>query len=57
MPHDLRAAHKEIDDLVDSIYSKRWYETDEERLSDLFTMYEAMIVEEEAKKPVKRGKK
>jgi len=38
---------------VDSIYSKRGYETDEERLSDLFAMYERMTAEEEAK----RGKK
>lgn len=57
MPDDLRAAHAEVDVLVDSIYSKRKYETDEEHLSDLFAMYEAMIAEEEAKKSVKRGKK
>lgn len=57
MPQDLRTAHKEIDDLVDSIYSKRKYETDEDRLSDLFDMYEKMVAEEEAKKPVKRSKK
>lgn len=44
MPDDLRAAHAEVDTLVDSLYSKRAYETDEERLSDLFTMYEAMTV-------------
>ena len=29
---------------LDSIYSKRGYETDEQRLSDLFAMYEAMTV-------------
>ncbi|MBX7136158.1 MAG: hypothetical protein K1X67_26095 [Fimbriimonadaceae bacterium] len=42
MPQDLRAAHAEVDALVDSIYSKRAYETDEQRLSDLFAMYEVM---------------
>ena len=52
MPDDLRAAHAEIDSLVDSIYSKRAYETDEQRLSDLFVMYEAMTAEEAAKVPV-----
>lgn len=49
MPADLRAAHEEIDALVDSIYSKRNYETDEQRLSDLFAMYEAMTAAESAK--------
>jgi hypothetical protein len=42
MPADLRAAHEDVDGLVDSIYAKRGYETDEQRLSDLFLMYEAM---------------
>jgi hypothetical protein len=46
MPADLRNAHAQIDALVDSIYSKRGYETDEQRLSDLFTMYEAMSASE-----------
>ncbi len=50
MPDDLRAAHAEIDALVDAIYSKRGYETDEQRLSDLFALYEAMTAEEAAKK-------
>ena len=45
MPEDLRTAHAEIDVLVDSIYSKRGYETDEQRLSDLFAMYEEMAAE------------
>ena len=43
MPDDLRAAHAQVDALVDSIYSKRGYETDEQRLADLFAMYEEMI--------------
>jgi hypothetical protein len=54
MPDDLRAAHAEVDALVDSIYSRRGYDTDEQRLSDLFGMYEAMAAEEAAKAPVKR---
>ena len=43
MPPDLRAAHAEVDALVDSIYSKHGYETDKQRLADLFAMYEEMI--------------
>lgn len=54
MPEDLRQAHAEVDALVDSIYSKRGYETDEQRLSDLFAMYEAMTAEEAAKAPAKK---
>lgn len=49
MPDDLRAAHAEVDELVDSIYSKSEYETDEQRLSDLFGMYEAMTAAEALK--------
>ncbi len=57
MPDDLRAAHAEVDALVDSIYSKRVYETDEERLSDLFAMYEAMTTEEQAANSGKGARK
>lgn len=57
MPDDLRAAHKAVDDLVDSIYSKKPYETDEQRLSDLFALYEKMTAEDEANKPAKRSRK
>lgn len=49
MPDDLRRAHADVDELVDSIYSKRGYETDEQRLSDLFAMYEEMTAAESAK--------
>lgn len=55
MPDDLRAAHTAVDALVDSIYSKRGYETDEERLSDLFALY-ALMTADEAKKPAKRSR-
>ena len=48
MPTDLRAAHADVDTLVDSIYSERGYEADEQRLSDLFSMYEAMTEAEAA---------
>lgn len=51
MPADLRTAHAELDALVDSIYSKTGYETDEQRLSDLFAIYEAMTAEEAATAP------
>jgi SAM-dependent methyltransferase len=49
MPEELRRAHMEVDVLVDSLYSKRGYETDEQRLSDLFVMYEEMTAAESAK--------
>jgi hypothetical protein len=49
MPADLRQAHAEVDALVDSIYSKRGYETDEQRLSDLFAKYEEMTAAESAR--------
>ena len=54
MPQDLRDAHAAVDALVDSIYSKKPYETDEQRLSDLFAMYERMTAEEAAKAPAKK---
>lgn len=57
MPDNLRQAHREIDEYVDSLYSKRVYETDEDRLSDLFAMYEEMIAAEEAVKPKKKTRK
>ncbi|MDJ0323146.1 N-6 DNA methylase [Cryobacterium sp. PH31-AA6] len=46
MPADLRSAHADVDALVDSVYSKSEYETDEQRLSDLFSMYEKMTADE-----------
>lgn len=57
MPDDLREAHADVDALVDSIYSKKPYETDEQRLSDLFAMYERMTAEEAAKAPAKRTRR
>lgn len=49
MPEDLRRAHAEVDTLVDSIYSKRAYVTDEHRLSDLFARYVELTEAESAK--------
>lgn len=46
MPDDLKNAHLAIDYLVDSLYSKKPFETDEERLAVLFDLYEKMIAEE-----------
>ncbi|MEV0983481.1 DNA methyltransferase [Brevibacterium sp. NPDC049920] len=57
MPDDLREAHAEVDALVDSIYSKKPYESDEQRLSDLFAMYERMTAEEAAKARAKKSRK
>lgn len=56
MPEDLRSAHAEVDRLVDSIYSNRAYETDEQRLADLFAMYEAMTDDEESTGPKRSNK-
>jgi hypothetical protein len=49
MPDDLRLAHQELDELVDSVYRKRGFDSDEERLSYLFGMYEQMTAEEKRK--------
>jgi len=57
MPQDLRDAHAAVDALVDSIYSKKPYETDEQRLSDLFAMYERMTAEEAATVPAKKTRR
>ncbi|MCZ4520963.1 N-6 DNA methylase [Rhodococcus ruber] len=57
MPDDLREAHADLDALVDSIYSKKPYETDEQRLSDLFGMYERMTAEEATKVPAKKTRR
>ena len=57
MPQDLREAHAAVDALVDSIYSKKPYETDEQRLSDLFAMYGRMTAEEAAKAPAKNTRR
>ena len=57
MPANLREAHEDIDRFVDGLYSKRPYETDEDRLSDLFAKYEEMIAAEEAAKPKKKTRK
>ncbi len=46
MPDDLKNAHLAIDYLVDSLYSKKPFETDEERLAVLFDLYEKMTAEE-----------
>lgn len=57
MPDDLRLAHQELDDLVDSIYRKKPFDSDEERLAHLFTLYETMIAAEEAAKPAPKKKR
>ncbi|QTV78982.1 DNA methyltransferase [Microbacterium sp. NIBRBAC000506063] len=49
MPDDLRLAHQELDELVDSVYRKRGFDNDEERLSYLFGMYEQLNAEEKRK--------
>ena len=49
MPDDLRVAHQALDEAVDAIYRKRGFDSDEDRLSCLFGMYEHMT-NAEAKK-------
>ena len=42
MPSDLLLAHKENDDLVESIYSSQGFLSDEDRLEAMFHIYENM---------------
>ncbi|PLW01259.1 DNA methyltransferase [Corynebacterium ulcerans] len=53
MPKELRQAHRQVDDLVDSIYARTPFASDEERLALLFKLYEEMI-EAEQQKAVKK---
>lgn len=60
MPDNLRDAHKQVDDLVDKLYSATPFEDDDARLSTLFAMYEEAIKAEElaaANKPKRARKK
>lgn len=43
MPHAVRAAHTELDEIVDFLYLERPFGSDEERLALLFEMYEDAI--------------
>ncbi len=47
MPDDLRQAHDELDHLVDSLYRKKAFMNDEERLSCLFELYKEMTTAHE----------
>jgi hypothetical protein len=49
MPEDLIQAHHELDISIDKVYRQKPYENDEERLADLFALYEKMIAEEKSK--------
>ena len=42
MPSDLSTAHSNLDDYVESVYSKKVFSTDEKRLEVLFRMYSQM---------------
>ena len=46
MPENLRQAHADLDVVVDRIYRKRPFDSDEERLSLLFTLYQQMTAKE-----------
>lgn len=45
MPADLKQAHEENDRLVDSLYRKKPFFTEEERLECLFALYQQMVEE------------
>ncbi len=49
MPEDLRQAHHELDLAVDRLYRPKPYSNDEERLADLFSLYEQMTKAEKEK--------
>jgi hypothetical protein len=46
MPELLRRAHRSLDETVDGLYRSRLFESDDERLEVLFSMYEEMIATE-----------
>lgn len=46
MPVGLRGAHKNLDDLVDSVYRERPFESDDQRLELLFGMYEELKLQD-----------
>ena len=50
MPEDLRQAHNNLDLAVDRLYRAKPYENDEERLADLFALYEQMTALEKEHK-------
>lgn len=43
MPNDLRAAHAQLDQVVNDCYAKSYFKNDEEQLSYLFKIYEDMM--------------
>ncbi len=49
MPEDLRQAHHELDLAVDRLYRPKPYSNDEERLADLFALFEQMTAIEKEK--------
>lgn len=61
MPEDLRQAHKENDDLLESMYIGRPFRNDTERLEHLFKLYAARVKqiekEEAAAKAAKTSSK
>ncbi len=48
IPDDLREAHQHLDHVVDQVYRQKPYSSDEERLSDLFALYEQMTKKEKS---------
>ena len=46
MPNELREAHRELDEIVDRLYRKKPFDSDDERLEMLFSMYAEMTAED-----------
>ena len=49
MPEDLIDAHRQNDHMFDRLYRSKPYNSDEERLADLFALYEQMTEREKTK--------
>lgn len=49
MPLGLQQAHQFLDEVIDRIYQKKPFESDEERLACLFKLYERMLADEQEK--------
>lgn len=50
MPDDLARAHREVDTVVDSLYSRTEYDSDDQRLADLFKLYIALSASTQTKR-------
>lgn len=54
MPSEVKNIHLKIDALVEGLYKSKPFVDDSERLSTLFSLYEQMIAEDQARAPAKK---